>query len=208
MGGCSDRAMMENKLREYGLVNIKEIDSSIGVELKYSTTDNFTGGDMYGQLVDAYLLPEIAQMLASASAELHRVHPGYNLLVYDAARPVSIQRYMFEFVRGTDKQKYVADPSVGGYHNYGLAVDLTITDEHGQPLDMGSPFDCFEAIANVGNEDYFVENGLMTSEARDNRLLLKTIMEQAGFDQNPDEWWHFQKYSLEQMKSRFRLLDF
>lgn len=96
---------------------------------------------------------------------------------------------MFSLVKGTDQEKYVASPdNGGGYHNYGVAVDLSILDADGTPLDMGCPFDCFDAISNVGNEAYYVETGRMTREALDNRRLLANLMLSAGFVQNPDEW--------------------
>ncbi|WP_289760854.1 hypothetical protein [uncultured Duncaniella sp.] len=66
--------------------------------------------------------------------------PGYRLLVKDAARPMSVQRRMFNAVKGTSKANYVANPAKGGgLHNYGLAVDVTIEDAQGNELDMGTP---------------------------------------------------------------------
>lgn len=95
---------------------------------------------------------------------------------------------MFSLVKGTDQEKYVASPdNGGGYHNYGVAVDLSILNADGTPLDMGCPFDCFDAISNVGNEAYYVETGRMTQEALDNRRMLANLMLAAGFVQNPDE---------------------
>ena len=48
----------------------------------------------------------------------------------------------------------------------------------------------------------------MSREAYENRMMLKHLMEGVGFEQHPDEWWHFQKYSKEELVRRFRLLDF
>lgn len=206
---CGDGGELERKFREYGLVDIATVDPSIVVELKYSQTDNFTGRDMYGPLERAYFVPEIAGMLAEVQRALRASHPGYSLVIYDAARPMSIQSYMFSLVAGTDQEKYVASPDHGGgYHNYGVAVDLSVLDERGEPLDMGSPFDCFEAIANVGDEAFYVETGRMTRRAMENRRMLAGLMLAAGFEQNPDEWWHFQKYDKAELMRRYRLLDF
>ena len=200
--------MFEAKFKEYGLVDIATVCPDILVELKYTTTDNFTGHDVYGDLVKAYFVPEVAEMLARVQARLGALKPGWRLLIYDAARPLSTQRYMFEFVKGTPQEKYVADPSVHGFHNYGVAVDLTIADGAGRPLDMGSGFDEFTDRSNVGHEDELVAAGRISSEARDNRAFLAKLMTEEGFEPNPDEWWHYQKYSLEEAARHYPVLDF
>lgn len=206
---CDNGGDLERKFKEYGLVDIATVDPSIVVDLKYTGTDNFTGRDMYGPLERAYFVPEIARMLATVQHALRAAHPGYSLVIYDAARPMSIQAYMFSLVAGTDREKYVASPDDGGgYHNYGVAVDLSVLDERNEPLDMGSPFDCFEPIANVGDEAHYVATGRMTREAMENRRMLAGLMLAAGFEQNPDEWWHFQKYDKAELMRRYRLLDF
>lgn len=200
---------MEYLLRSYGLVDIESVDPSIMVDLKYATEDNFMHRNLYGSLRKAFFVPEIAERLAHAQMLLRRENPSLSLLIYDAARPMSIQRMMFETVSGTGQEIYVASPNVGGgYHNYGLAADLTIADADGTPLDMGCGFDCFNHISHTDNEDALVEEGLISREAMNNRRLLRRCMQEAGFVQNTSEWWHFQRYSFEEMKSRFRLLDF
>ena len=200
--------MLEDKFKEHGLVDIGTLCPDISVELKYSTTDNFTGHDVYTNLERAYFVPEIAQMLARVQAKLSALKPGYRLHIYDAARPLSAQRFMFEFVKGTPQQRYVADPSVHGFHNFGLAVDLTIVDPDGRPLDMGAGFDEFSELSHVGHEDDLVKAGMISPEARENRAFLYELMLSEGFEHNPDEWWHYQKYSLEEAEKRFKVLDF
>lgn len=200
---------MDEMFRSYGLVSISKIDPSILIELKYATEDNFMGMNMYGHLDDAYFVPEIAERLSYAQTSLQKDHPEMSFLIYDAARPMSIQRSMFESVKGTDQEIYVASPLMGGgYHNYGLAVDLTIVDGDLKPLDMGTGFDCFNNASHVDNEEYLVESGQITPVAKSNRDLLRKYMIAAGFDQNPTEWWHFQRYSKEEMMNNFSLLDF
>ena len=195
--------------RSYGLVSIASVDPSVGVLLKYATDDNFMKKNLYGDLKDAYFVQEIAERIAYAQKMLRDDFPSFSLLVYDAARPMSIQRQMFETVEGTDKEIYVASPySGGGYHNYGLAVDLTIVDDKGKVLDMGSDFDCFDEISHVGNEELLVATGRISAQAKENRDLLLKCMSAAGFEQNPTEWWHFQRYSKEYMRENFSLLDF
>lgn len=80
------------EMRRYGLVDIRETDPAIRVELKYATDDNFVGRNMYGELRTAYLVPAFAAKVAKARRLLHEMRPDYTLLVYDAARPLSVQR--------------------------------------------------------------------------------------------------------------------
>ncbi|MCI5057597.1 MAG: hypothetical protein MRY83_15900, partial [Flavobacteriales bacterium] len=54
----------ESKFPSYGLVKLKEIDSTIIVDLKYSTTDNFMGIDVYGAFNTAYLQEDVAKKIA------------------------------------------------------------------------------------------------------------------------------------------------
>ncbi|MEG1635543.1 MAG: M15 family metallopeptidase [Rikenellaceae bacterium] len=80
--------------------------------------------------------------------------------------------------------------------------------DYGNELDMGSSFDYFGAAAHVGNEQMLVKNGEMTEQAHKNRMLLTTIMKSVGFVQHPKEWWHFHKYTMTELKSNFKLLNF
>jgi D-alanyl-D-alanine dipeptidase len=90
--------------RSYGLVSIASVDPSVGVLLKYATDDNFMKKNLYGDLKDAYFVQEIAERIAFAQKMLRDDFPSFSLLVYDAARPMSIQRQMFKTVEGTDKE--------------------------------------------------------------------------------------------------------
>ena len=199
---------LESKFREFGLIDIADINSDVRVELKYATEDNFSGENVYGSLKQAFFVPEVAEMVSAAQNRLSVCRPGFRLLIYDAARPLSIQRKFFRLVEGTDMEKYVANPETRGFHNYGLAVDLTILAAGGEPLDMGTGFDCFNDAANVGNEDALIEQGRITIAAKENRRLLRSLMESVGFTQNMDEWWHYQKYTLEEASRLFPVLDF
>ena len=55
------------EMRRYGLVDIRETDPAIRVELKYATDDNFVGRNMYGELRNAYLVPAFAAKVAAVS---------------------------------------------------------------------------------------------------------------------------------------------
>lgn len=211
----------DKKMKEYGLVNVQALDKEIEVELKYATEDNFVGENMYGSLTTAYLLPHFAKRVVEAQRILRKRHPEYSLRIYDAARPISVQRRMRSIVEGTPLQIYVADGKRGGRHNYGVAVDLTIVDGQGRPLDMGAGFDHFGREAWVGNDNdvtlaaykTYVEclskEGLISAEAAANRTLLLEIMDAVGLRPYVKEWWHFQeRISMTATRERYKLLDF
>ncbi len=196
-------------MRKAGLVDVTTLDPTIQVRLMYSTTDNFVGKDVYGDLETAYLYPEFAQMTAAAQAKLQQLRPGYTLVILDAARPMSVQREFFRIVAGTPQNIYVANPAKGGgRHNYGAAVDVTILDAQGEALDMGTAFDHFGYEANVGDETKLVKQGKITRQAADNRALLYEVMLGAGFQHHPKEWWHYHKYTIPQLQKKYKLLDF
>ena len=215
------------EMRKYGLVNIKDLDKTIIVDLKYSSEDNFVGEDMYGELGDAYFEKEFADRVAHAQRILQSRHPEYTLLIYDAARPISVQRYMHQLVQGTEFEDFVADGTRGGRHNYGVAVDLTIVHKDGTPLDMGAEFDEFsDAAAVKGTPDTsdpktrsvgvyeayilsLVAQGVISAEAANNRILLIEVMHEAGLVPYRREWWHFEEImSMSETRNRYQLLDF
>ena len=131
--GVQAQEGFDAKMRRAGLVDVLAVDSTLRVKLMYSAPDNFMRRDVYGDLETAYLLPHFARKVAAAQRLLRERRPGWRLLVCDAARPVSVQRQMYELVKGTPNQVYVADGTRGGRHNYGVAVDVTLLDETGAP---------------------------------------------------------------------------
>ena len=190
-----------------GFVDIREVDSTIQVSLMYAQADNFTGKVLYNDLREAYLHPKAAQALAKAQHLLKTSHPELSLKVFDAARPMHIQQKMWDTVAGTPKNIYVSNPkNGGGLHNYGLAVDVSILDADGQPLDMGTPVDHLGPEANIGQEAQLVSQGKLTEDARQNRLLLRHVMRQAGFRALPSEWWHFNLVSRQTARNHYPVI--
>jgi D-alanyl-D-alanine dipeptidase len=121
--------------------------------------------------------------MANALAEAQRIaqRRGYSLKVFDAYRPLSVQRLMWSIL---PDERYVADPAKGSRHNRGMAVDCTLLDASGQEIDMGTPYDDFSERAWATSTD-------LTVTVHANRMLLQSIMSEAGFDVLPTEWWHF-----------------
>ncbi|MGB7069464.1 MAG: M15 family metallopeptidase [Pyrinomonadaceae bacterium] len=170
----------ENK-READLVEIIKLSKSIKLDVRYATADNFIGKQVY---------PEARVFLQRPAAEaVVRVHKrlkkrGLGLVIFDGYRPWAITKLFWE-VTSPEQRKFVADPATGSKHNRGCAVDLSIYDrETGSILPMPSGYDEFTERASP---DY--PGG--TVEERDNRDLLRNLMEAEGFTVNPNEWWHF-----------------
>lgn len=204
----SNAEELDTWLHDRGLVDISVLDSTIRVHLVYATPDNFMGETVYTGITRAWLHPDAAQKLVTAQRLLKKEHPDLTLVVYDAARPMSVQRKMWRLVRGTDKVNYVSNPSNGGgLHNYGMAVDVTILDPAGEPLPMGTPFDFFGEEAHTNNEEALLASGKITRKEFDNRRLLRRIMKSAGFRTIPYEWWHFNACSRAEARQSYPMLD-
>jgi D-alanyl-D-alanine dipeptidase len=202
---------LEQRMIDQGLVNLQTIDSTIMVELKYSTTDNFVHTDVYGDLTRAYMQQKPAEMLAKASKILQSKYPDYRLLVYDSSRPLTIQRKfwaLLDTVPPVKRADFVANPDEGSIHNFGSAVDLTVYDLKTQkPLDMGTKYDYFGDLAYPIYEDQMLKEGKLTKEQIANRLVLRNAMEKAGYMRIDSEWWHFNAMARAKAKELYKIIE-
>lgn len=202
---------LEQRMIDQGLVNIQTIDSTIMVELKYSTTDNFVHTDVYGDLTRAYMQQKPAEMLAKASKILQSKYPDYRLLVYDSSRPLTVQHKfwaLLDTVPPVKRADFVANPAEGSIHNFGSAVDLTVYDtKTGKPLDMGTKYDYFGDLAYPIYEDQMLKEGKLTKEQIANRLVLRNAMEKAGYMRIDSEWWHFNALSRARAKELYKIIE-
>ncbi len=164
------------------LVEIKP-SSRIKIELKYATSDNFTGKPVYKKDAGCFLHPEAAAALYRA-VQLADTQ-GYNFIIYDAYRPTEAQWKLWEH---TPDPHFLADPRRGSPHSRGVAVDLVLARADFTPLDMGTKFDFFHPTSHHGRLD-------INAEAQRNRLLLMGIMTSAGWDFYRNEWWHYQLFN-------------
>lgn len=200
-----------SKFNEYGLVDILSIQPDIKVDIKYSTTENFTGKILYTEDVGVYTEPTLAQAVAQAQKTLKYINKNLSLVVFDAARPISVQKEMFDLVKGTKSERFIANPYgefAGGFHNYGMAIDVAIADKDGNMLNFGTGYDSFLDIAHSGGEAELVKKGLLSLEAYKNRQLLYYVMGKHGMLPYAYEWWHFQLTYNESDKLKYRLLNF
>jgi zinc D-Ala-D-Ala dipeptidase len=207
---CHAYSIVEEQLYASGLVNIQEVDSSIRVDLKYAGADNLFKRNVYGTLRHAFLQPDIAERLTEAQKYLKELQPGYSLVIYDAARPMSIQQMLWDSLRvpGREKGKYVSNPKHGGsLHNYGAAVDASIIDHSGAALDMGCPFDHFGELAYPASESKLLASGELKVYQVANRKLLRKVMYHAGFFNIQTEWWHFNACRRERAIELYGLIE-
>ena len=166
------------------LVNVRELDRTIRVDLRYRTANNFTGAPLPGYDARLALLHRgSAEALARVQRRLRA--EGFGLKVFDAYRPVRATLAMVEWAERSGNvwvldQGYVARQSG---HNRGNTVDLTVVHlRGGRELDMGTPFDTFSEAAHTAN----AAGGVL-----ENRMVLKRAMEAEGFANYEKEWWHY-----------------
>jgi len=177
-------------------------------------------GAPYGPEADPFRLRSgVVKRLLEAQVQLQQREPSLQLAIFDAWRPVAVQAFMVEHAIAEECQRQGVDPSDAGQkeafsavitevgrfwappsddpatpppHSTGAAVDLTLAAS-GAVLDMGGDID---AIGAVSEPDHYLAaaRSQPTSEAavwQRRRDLLKQVMVSAGFEQHPNEWWHF-----------------
>ena len=177
----------ENHKRGADLIELIKLDTTIKLDIRYATADNFVGRAVYPE-ARAFLQRPAAEALVKVQKLLKK--EGLGLVIFDGYRPWSITKLFWEVVP-EDKRKFVANPEKGSKHNRGCAVDLSIYDlKSGQLIPMPSGFDEFTERASP---EY--KGG--TKEERANRDKLRYLMEAEGFTVNPNEWWHFDYKSWE-----------
>lgn len=161
------------------LVEIDAQRHQLQIDLVYASADNLAGQVIYRNA--RCLLHEDAAACLYKASQLARM-AGLGLRIYDAYRPAYAQQLLWQALPNPD---YVRDPRLGSHHTRGVAVDLTLVDETGQPLDMGTAFDAMEPKSHQFYSD-------LPPQVQRNRLLLLGIMLSAGFEAIPTEWWHYE----------------
>jgi CubicO group peptidase (beta-lactamase class C family)/D-alanyl-D-alanine dipeptidase len=169
------------RFRDSDLVEPSELDPGIRLDIRYATTNNFTGEIFYDQ-PRAFLQRPAAEALVRVHRSL--ADRGLGLLIHDAYRPWYVTKMFWE-ATPDELKRFVANPANGSRHNRGCAVDLTLYDlETGEPVPMVAGYDEFSTRSYPN-----YPGG--TSRGRWYRDLLRRAMEQESFRVYEYEWWHF-----------------
>ena len=205
----AEKADYLNSLKAQGLIDVMDSIPGLDVYLVYSTPYNFMGRVLYKNLDRALLAEPAYKKLKRAQEILREKRMDLHFLIYDAVRPVSIQREMWKVVEGTNLEDFVANPHKrkGGPHNFGIAVDLTLCDCAGNPLPMGSEYDYFGDRARVDKEEELFKSGEITYRELKNRQLLREIMVEAGWIVEPSEWWHFGAMTTKEASEKLPVIE-
>lgn len=181
--------------------------------------DPLVGAEDYGLLVEpmyfqqgissddaCWMRRTLAEKLMAARAHLPE---SWNFKVWDAFRKMAVQQRLYDDLYKKLEQENGAwddaqihrsvrefvseptkDPLNAAPHNTGGAVDLTLIDDQGQEIDMGTPFDHFEIEAHTM---HYKEAKPGTPEAKwhENRMILYEALTKEGLFNYPEEWWHF-----------------
>jgi len=179
-----ETAVASDAVADTLLADVRSFDPTIAVDLRYATSNNFTGAPLPGYEANrAYLRREAASALARVQKDLTR--QGLGLKIFDGYRPVRATLAMVDWPARVHRPDLLTDGYIASRsrHNLGLAVDLTLIElPGGRELEMGTPFDTFSAAAHTANA-----SGL----AAGNRQKLKSAMEAEGFVNYDQEWWHY-----------------
>jgi D-alanyl-D-alanine dipeptidase len=176
----------------------------VGIDLRYASTRNLLGRDLYAPHDCAWLHVRAAQALQRSADWLARQRPDLRLHVLDAARPQRVQELFWRHVKGTPMQPYFAPPERGSIHSFGMAVDLTLADAQGTELDMGTPFDDTTERSHPALEHLHAAAGVLSETQLAHRRLLRTAMLHGGWQPISTEWWHFDLGDRDEVRRTLR----
>jgi D-alanyl-D-alanine dipeptidase len=163
------------------LVEVSTLDSTIRLDVRYATPNNFMRRVLYSQ-PRVFLQRPAAEALVRAHRRL--ATRGYGLLLFDGYRPWRVTKLMWDATPPAQRD-FVANPAQGSKHNRGCAIDLSLYHRDGdQEAEMPSAYDEFSGRASPT-----YAGG--TAAQRTRRDLLRQEMEAEGFTVEPNEWWHF-----------------
>jgi zinc D-Ala-D-Ala dipeptidase len=163
------------------IIEITAPTHDVEIDLVYGSDRNFTTQPIYANCV-CYLHRDAASKLDTAVELAAAI--GLRLKIFDALRPSEAQWVLWNHTPDPD---FLADPRRGSPHSRGAAIDLTLIDERGNALDMGTAFDAFTPLSHHGNTG-------IDAEAQRNRHTLLGVMTTAGWDFYRNEWWHYQLF--------------
>ncbi|MCP4442560.1 MAG: M15 family metallopeptidase [Aureispira sp.] len=166
-------------LHDSSWVDLQVLIPDLMVDIRYASTNNFMKTKIY-DCGECYSRLAVAKAVMKIQEELKSQEMG--LKMFDCYRPRSAQYKLWKVV---PDPRYVSPPGKGSVHSRGGALDLTIVDDQGAELNMGTPYDFF------GKEAYWAHIEKQPEEVQKNRKLLLTTMQKYGFKTVSTEWWHY-----------------
>jgi zinc D-Ala-D-Ala dipeptidase len=184
--------------RPAAFVDAATVVPGLIADIRYAGSHNFVGRPIDGYAAPRCLLTQAAATaLAAAARDL--APRGLHFKVFDCYRPTgAVANFVrwardlndtaakAEFYPDVDKRTLFRDGYIASHsgHSRGSTIDLTLVQDDGRELDMGTPFDFFSpkswtADASIG------------AAAHANRMLLAAAMRRRGFRGYDKEWWHF-----------------
>src|SRR5436305_7831965 len=171
----------EGTFRQPDLVELKKLDPTIKLDIRYATANNFLGRPVYSE-ARAFLQRPAAEALRRAHRTLRK--QGYGLVIHDGYRLWSVTKIFWD-ATPEDKKIFVADPAKGSRHNRGCAIDLSMFDlKTGKTVEMPSGYD------EMSERSHITYAG-GSNEARQRRELLRAAMEHEGFAVYEPAWCHY-----------------
>lgn len=191
LNSCATKMPIEKgTFKETNLVELIKLDSTILLDIRYATKNNFVGQPVYKE-ARAFLQKDAAEALKKVNTKMHTL--GYGLLVFDGYRPWDVTKLFYD-VTSKENKKFVADPKEGSRHNRGCAIDVSLYDlVTKKEIEMPGVYD------EMTERSYFDYTG-GTEEQRKTRDLLIAAMKEEGFDVYKYEWWHFDYKDWKQYK--------
>ena len=172
-------------------------------------------GANYGEYSPYFLRQTVINNLIQAQNYLQHLHPHWYIQIFDAYRPVAVQQFMvdYSFAQALKQQGLTEaelspnqlqeiwesvyeiwavpsfDEKTPPPHSTGAAVDVTLVNDAGEIVDMGSPID---ELSERSHPHYYTNSDHPDApQYHAHRQLLHDVMLKAGFQRNPREWWHF-----------------
>ena len=198
---------LEQSMADLGLVDVRDVIPTLKIDLRYATTNNFMNEVLYTNVHRCFLQIETIIKLLKAYQLLQQQYPQLTFIIFDGARPQSVQYKMYDFVKKINKTNYVASPTHGSMHNFGTAIDLSLFDvtTH-QELDMGTAFDFFGPEAQPRCQQQMLNEGKLNTTQIKNRTVLRQVMKQAGFIAIQTEWWHFESFNKNYVRATYKII--
>ena len=126
IAACAHAGADGKRERPTDFVDVTAVIPDAVLDIRYATTDNFTGKQVYPKAA-CKLRRAVAARLAKAAAALRK--QDRRLLVWDCYRPTAIQEQFWKLV---PDERYVANPAKGSRHSRGAAVDVGASAASGE----------------------------------------------------------------------------